>query len=92
MRAEATAGGAVDTTQQVVRALQLLCGMATARGHYLLPELTRRGLLEAAVRGAQLAPEGKAAGSPARAARVAEVEQRNEQPLWQPLALPATSA
>jgi hypothetical protein len=50
--AEATAGGAVDTTQQVVRALQLLCGMATARGHHLLPELTRRGLLEAAVRGA----------------------------------------
>ena len=50
--AEANAGGAVDTTQQVVRALQLLCGMATARGYYLLPELTRRGLLEAAVRGA----------------------------------------
>jgi hypothetical protein len=36
---------------------------------------------QAAVRGAQLAPEGKAAGSPAHAARVAEVEQRDEQPL-----------
>jgi hypothetical protein len=31
---------------QVVRALQLLCGIASARHHYLLPELTRRGLLE----------------------------------------------
>ena len=34
-----------------------------------------------AVRGAQLKPEGVAAGSPAHAARVAEVVQREEQPL-----------